>query len=612
MWRLTILMFAISISAHGESVTAKYTDLSGHIWSRWVLSEQEHDATVVLVIDNPDANAKDSTPSQKIVFRKSYLPEQSKTLQAMIQYYTEMKDHPEQQTSAAALDPKVAHKPLWDVVRNTWTAQDEKDYSDWYSKNVTPQFMVGTGVKVDCADFAMSVRWTYAHDHGLPAADTLAGTGKLFGQWSGSPSWDSLPTDPDWHKDRRFLAALQYVLVNTYTHSIFYDLYPTQLSTAYVAPGSILLILYSARTGHTEVVNSVGADQNYCAGRDCITVLYGNEPAEEIAYENTAWIENGGASEGGFMRWRWPALAADGTWALVTSPDMPGYSLEQYSVPKLPDQDFEDFVFGKLGMTTSDLDRAFIAANNAVVQLKERLSVTQRGYLMCGVQPCRPSQGMYDDYSTPSRDRMFRGTSLKFQHILAKVASNDPGRQTLLNSLKKTFIDGALQTFSDFIYNTNGITDHISPDPNDSFLNRWALELTDTGPELESLAQLWQEGWRWRETMLSSAQKLCYPHGEAQPVCQVNSAEILALDTSRLDIGLRSVRGDLLAKFNKSASPSQQAVVQKARAVAIGVKSCSWNPGGSCSVYDFLFSSHDMVDKMSGQPGDSLDRRYGF
>jgi hypothetical protein len=215
-------------------------------WKRHVLTEMRPGhRTLLLVID--EAVGRKFLP--RVILRRSFAAEEGAELQAtMKRIRTER--------SPALLDLIPTDNPLWPI-NHSWTEQDEADYSAWVKSVASEDFLVGGGVEVDCADYALALRWIYSHDHHLPAGDQLAATGQLFGSWQSTTAWDQLPTDSDWKKDERFKAALRHLLNATFTHSIFQDLYPVAIQPEFVNPGTIYLTL-ETESGHTRTIFSVG------------------------------------------------------------------------------------------------------------------------------------------------------------------------------------------------------------------------------------------------------------------------------------------------------------------------------------------------------------------
>jgi hypothetical protein len=88
---------------------------------------------------------------------------------------------------------------------------------------VCEEFFYKNKVATDCADVAIAARWIFARIHKMPAAQTLAEPNVLFSNESFRNAWSDLPTHEDWTQDQLFRVALDYVLDNTYTHTLWKD-----------------------------------------------------------------------------------------------------------------------------------------------------------------------------------------------------------------------------------------------------------------------------------------------------------------------------------------------------------------------------------------------------
>ncbi len=589
-----------------------FTDSRGREWSRWVLQEESLTGTLLLVVENPSDHASDDVASQRVVYRKLFAKSESRALTESARRFSRLTDRLEREPSEATLDAARSGKnPIWATAKDQWTDQDELDYTDWYSQNVNTKILVGSGIVVDCADFAMTVRWIYAHDHQLPVANTLSGSGKLFGHWSTQAGWDNLKTDTDWRKDERFKVALKYMLKNSYTHSVIDDLYPVKLSRDWVTPGSVLLILYNASTGHTELINSLGKDANLCPKDECISVIYGNEPSAETAYKDQAYIRNLGEKGGGFLRWRWPLLSG-GTWKLTPKSKMPGYSLEQYSQVGADDNSFQEYIYATIGLVISDTSRVSLAANSMFSQLLQRWNTTAMGYFMCSVQTCSPSSKLYDDFSTPSRDLRFRETQSRLLSGISQLAPDDPVILDLQNWLNQYNPVFSGPSFWAYMLNTGKISDLMSSDPTKSYFERWGVDGSAAQSQLSALPVVWSTVWGMREDQVSNALALCYPHGETTPVCDVHSTAVAALATDRLDESLRIVRRDLRALIANATQVESDAIRQRMLAYATSEDYCGQAGNQNCTIDDLIFTNVDAVEKMSSDPTAPVSKRYGF
>ena len=126
---------------------------------------------------------------------------------------------------------------IWPVTQR-WSPQWEEVYSKWVEESLTPDFFVKAGFATACSDVEYALRWIFARNNGLPAANRLM-TGEWFTSRSLRDAWRRLPTAPEWYKDRRFMAALTYLTHHTFTHTLWNDSYPIALEKRRFSSGSI-------------------------------------------------------------------------------------------------------------------------------------------------------------------------------------------------------------------------------------------------------------------------------------------------------------------------------------------------------------------------------------
>lgn len=293
---------------------------------------------------------------------------------------------------------------VW-TAQNSWTADWESRFSDWVRDEVDSHFFEKYHVATDCADVPISLRWIFARINSLPAADQLTGTGVLFTNESMLEEWKSLPSGGNWFEDQRFLAALNYVLNNTFTHTLMKDLYPTEITPAGLRSGTILLHLYSEETGHTEFVRLTGASQP-----GAITMLASDVPRvvrELHEYGIQDWGYPPQVGHDGFLHFRWPEKASDGRWQLLAPEKMPFYSLEQYD-PHFSDgsANFTDAVIRRaVPDFVSDPATALHARVGELLQrLRQRVKVVEDGFAYCSANGCPEGSPAWETWSTPSRD----------------------------------------------------------------------------------------------------------------------------------------------------------------------------------------------------------------
>ena len=144
-------------------------------------------------------------------------------------------------------DSHESDSQVWRVGQNRWTVQEEDNYSKWIESNITEDFFIRLNIRIDCADVPYALRWIYARIHHLPAAATTNGN-RFIGHWS--TDWKQIPIDENWEKDRRFRAALLYMIYNTSTKTLPMDTYPVRITADSVKAGTTFLIA----GGHAGIV----------------------------------------------------------------------------------------------------------------------------------------------------------------------------------------------------------------------------------------------------------------------------------------------------------------------------------------------------------------------
>ncbi|MGZ5279145.1 MAG: hypothetical protein ACXWC9_04340, partial [Pseudobdellovibrionaceae bacterium] len=295
-------------------------DSNGKIWKRVLISEGKQPYTAWQFWSLIEYSPGDDSILPTVLFKKKLaLSGDPEDIQNLLEEY------PHDTNKELIL--AVTDKPLWPLKKTHWEASDEVQYGKWLQKHASKTFLKGSGILADCADYALVLRWIFAYEHGLPAAQTLAGSGKLFGSWQSTTAWDALPTGPNWRQDERFKKALRYLFDSTYTHSLKQDLYPVAINRQFVNAGAIYLTLATV-SGHTRTIVALGSDAR-CKTKPCILVWWGNEPSSETGFISDCDPYFVSETQGGFVRFRWPELV-NGKWSLRAKDLMPGYSQEQY------------------------------------------------------------------------------------------------------------------------------------------------------------------------------------------------------------------------------------------------------------------------------------------
>lgn len=611
------LIFATSVHANpanrspevNSETLVQYQDSLGKTWLRWIIVDELEDRNLLLVVETPQSTLTNDLTSQVVIERRYFTLAKQRELLASVDYYSTLGDLAQRPKDFDFERDSLMTKssfPLWNLKKSAWTAADEKAFSDWYVANVTETYFKGEGIDFDCADFALLVRWAYAHDHGLPAMNTLSGSGKPFGHFSGRKDWDRLKTDASWRKSERFKAGVEYLLSNTYTKSIIRDLYPIQIGRDFLTPGTVHLDI-SPGSHHTQVINHVGLHK-FCEPSECITVLYGNLPPRDVSYLDIPRLKGLKEGEGGFLKWRWPELIR-GNWKLRESRKMPGYSLDQFASSDLDSSKFEEMMIDKLKLFVAPVDKARSLAMAIWGLLYYRVDVTVQGYFHCHLQSCDPQSTMYDDLSTPSKDRRLREKRDEFLSIVAGISPADPFLIRLEQELKAPLFNGNSALVYDYIYNVGGISDKMSSDPSVSFLARWGLPESEAS-RVVLAPRIFSSAFYTRMDEVRKALVACKPE-QSTLACDPNSSEIRKLSTSRFDKSFRIFKRILDREaLLVSAEVLDSAIVDSKRYYT--TEDCPWEKYGYCTAFDYLFDGKTYIDDMTSDPTDIARRRYGF
>lgn len=364
--------------------------------------------------------------------------------------------------------------PLWKVT-NSWSWTWEERYAEWVQQNADPQFFQRYQIATDCADVAFVLRWIFARDHGLPVGSRLAGSGDLFTQDSVRKEWLRLPTATNWWEDKRFMAALNYLLDNTYTHTLTRDSYPIEISQKALLAGSYFVRLFD-KTGHTQFVHRTYYTDSQLLP---LRLIASTVPRTvRTLFETEFWdTERPRESEGGFMRFRWPVRTTSGT-VLLANTKMPYHSTMQFSSEFGKDQPFFAIaVLSALQPGFSLPEWLHSGIRDIKSQLQIRKDIVEQGSVVCQTKKCAPGSSEYENWSTPSRDKRIGQLLTQLHTVSTKVPEASAVLSPLWNkALAEPALDLNGQTHSLrsilFIWSDT----MYSSDPSDSVARRWGLD----------------------------------------------------------------------------------------------------------------------------------------
>ncbi len=217
----------------------------------------------------------------------------------------------------------VSMAEVWKV-SHAWDLEWEKKYVQWIEDEVTIDLMKSADIAVDCADLCYFVRAIFARNHGLPFMASDAYGNQIS---HALDSWNRLPVDPVWYKDRRFHAFLIRLRDHVSTKSFPHNTYPVKLCAETVQPG--LMIYENLIASHACFVGRVRPE-------NLIPVIYFEASVPmRVSFKKTTILgvyiypPEVPKEHSGIVRWNWPR-EKNGRWTQVADEEMPYYSLELY------------------------------------------------------------------------------------------------------------------------------------------------------------------------------------------------------------------------------------------------------------------------------------------
>ncbi|MCB0377521.1 MAG: hypothetical protein KDD33_03435 [Bdellovibrionales bacterium] len=364
---------------------------------------------------------------------------------------------------------------LWKVPKGReWTWDWEIKYAEWVEQNLDANYFMDHGIATDCADAAYSARWIFAHIHKLPAANRLA-SGVMFTNESVRSAWKKLPTHPDWHKDQRFLKALEYLTDHAYTHTLAQDTYPIEIQQDAFLPGTIILNLFGP-TGHTQIAHRVYPNDKKKLPVYVIssTVPKTVRPLFESFYSSREQPTQG---SGGVLHFRWPTKVKGGFAKLIDSENMPFYSLEQYD-PNLMgnEKNFGLFVFKRINAQFDPLLRVKEGLITIQEMLTARKEVVELGYQFCQLNDCSEGTTAYEDWSTPSRDKRILATMFDIQRYVLNLSSIPEVQAYWLSAQSNPIFEYNSQSYPVETMFWFWASHHFNSEPWEPIGVRWGLE----------------------------------------------------------------------------------------------------------------------------------------
>ncbi len=354
---------------------------------------------------------------------------------------------------------------IWKVGQRRWTLEEEKKYSKWVAANIKEDFFVRYQIPVDCADVVYAIRWIYARIAHLPAAATTIDN-ELIGHWS--ENWRNLPTNKIWHKDKRFRAALMYLLSKSSTRSLPLDTYPILISADSVKPGTLFFI----GEAHAGLIREVIMDGS---SAHPIQTFEATMPPriQKLNLKNFVSSNPESSFQSGLVRFRW-LMKKNNKWQYIPVKQLPYYSEEQYS------QDFNSGYADYLESVAKRIDSKIYDPLDRIKrslevfnrQLQTRIPVVLKGYEKCYKKHCPEGSHLWDLYSTPGRDEYIYVVITHLKEIIRQ--HNIPSEEILDKMVQMNLQISSKRTITVSEVFQNAAW--MSSDPEDSLDARWGLD----------------------------------------------------------------------------------------------------------------------------------------
>jgi hypothetical protein len=354
---------------------------------------------------------------------------------------------------------------VWEVGDRRWTLEEERRFEKWVDETMTEDFFIRYQIRTDCADAVYAIRWIYARINHLPAAATTR-EGRWIGHWS--TDWKHLPTQPEWHRDERFRAALLYLIPKTWTGTLPLDTYPVRISLDSVTPGTLFLVTES----HTGIIGHVFLDgshahplQTWESGLPVkvqkLSLRYFFSPRPELN------------ARSGLVKFRWP-IPENGEWKYLPVEEHPFYSEEQYSPGFCQGSaDFIEAVARRIDPTNyAPLEKMVKVMGTIIRYLKERVPIVLTGYEQCRFGGCPEGSEEWETLSTPGRD----GLIISLMDHLSKIIESNHLDQEKAKAMMEAIPIDISENRSVTLYHVYQNHLWFSPHPEDSIEARWGLK----------------------------------------------------------------------------------------------------------------------------------------
>jgi hypothetical protein len=354
---------------------------------------------------------------------------------------------------------------VWEVGDRRWTVEEEHQFEKWVDETITEDFFIRYKIPTDCADAVYAIRWIYARINHLPAAATTM-YGRQIGHWS--TDWKHLPTHTEWYRDKRFRAALLYLLLKTWTGTLPLDTYPVRISPDSITPGTVFL----ETNAHAGIIGHVFLDGSQAHPLQ----TWESAPPKKIQKLSLRYFFSPRPdfkTGSGLVKFRWP-VSENGEWKYLPVKEHPFYSEEQYDSGFCEGYaNFVEAVARRIDPTNyAPMEKMAKVMGTITRFLKERGPVVLAAYEQCCHGGCPEASELWEIYNTRGRDGMI---ILLMDHLSQIIELNHLDQEMAKRMMEAVPIDISVNR-SVTLYHVYQNHLWFSPHPEDSIEARWGLK----------------------------------------------------------------------------------------------------------------------------------------
>ncbi len=319
-----------------------------------------------------------------------------------------------------------AQAAVWNEV-NDWSPAYEDRYADWvrrewradfFSRKTLPngQSNPYLGLRMDCADTVYTMRIIFAYENRLPVVfqdPTAAGktVSNKMSRWDGK------------NEIQRVRDFLWFIYGLMSTRSLPNDTYPVAVNRDAIRSGG--LILTTKKNHHSWTLKEmlpIGVP--HLVYNSVIGSGSGSGLKERQSWPNPDWVFEGDfspAGNAGFRGWRPESSINRSVW------NVPGYSEEQYRIPL---KGWVRTVQNRLALRRETDEQMLKRISAAACQgLADRVASVKEGLDYLAKNPRCMAYEVYDNYSTPSRDRRIFDDLMSLRRSYREIMQINGGNQ---------------------------------------------------------------------------------------------------------------------------------------------------------------------------------------